>query len=377
MDYELLKLIWWLLIGVLLIGFAIADGFDFGVLSLLRWVGRTDNERRVVLNTVGPHWDGNQVWFITAGGAIFAAWPVVYAVAFSGLYWALLLVLFALFFRPVGFEYRSKIESARWRNNWDWVLTTASLVPSLVFGVAFGNLLLGVPFHFDEQLLPFYEGTFWQLLTPFALLCGLVSVTLLMSHGGIYLQLRTEGAMQARARTAVMWLSLLCAVLFVLAGIWVAFLPGLSITAIPPHHLASTPLDKTVAIGNGGWLANYRLFPLLQAVPVVAVVMLLATWLLARVNRPGVGFVTSSLAIAAVIFTAAGSLFPFVLPSSSNINHSLTLWDVTSSEKTLTIMFGVAVIFVPIVLSYTAWGYWKMRGRVTQQHIEENPYSTY
>ena len=171
-DYETLKIIWWLLVGVLLVGFAIMDGHDMGVGTLLPFVGRSDLERRVVINTVGPHWDGNQVWFITGGGAIFAAWPLVYATAFSGFYWAMLLVLWALFFRPVGFDYRSKIHNSTWRSVWDWGMFIGGFVPPVIFGVAFGNLLQGVPFQFDAYLVSTYTGSFWQLLNPFALLAG-------------------------------------------------------------------------------------------------------------------------------------------------------------------------------------------------------------
>lgn len=176
MDYATLKLIWWLLVGVLLIGFALTDGFDMGATALLPFLGKTDDERRIVINTVGATWEGNQVWLITAGGAMFAAWPLVYAASFSGFYFAMLLVLFALFFRPVGFDYRSKRTDPRWRAGWDWGLFIGGFVPALVFGIAFGNLLQGVPFQFDSDLRVTYHGSFWALLNPFALLCGLVSL---------------------------------------------------------------------------------------------------------------------------------------------------------------------------------------------------------
>ncbi len=228
-DYEVLKLIWWLFVGVLLIGFALLDGFDLGVGTLLPFVGRTDEQRRVILNAIGPTWEGNQVWFITAGGALFAAWPMVYATAFSGFYWAMLLVLFALFFRPVGFEYRSKVEDVRWRSLWDWGLFAGGAVPALVFGVAFGNLLQGVPFYFDEFLRSYYTGSFWELLNPFALLAGGVSLSMLVCHGAIYLQMRTEGDIQTRARQAATWFGLLFLAAFAagrdLAGLWHRRLP--------------------------------------------------------------------------------------------------------------------------------------------------------
>ena len=175
LDYPTLKIIWWLLVGVLLIGFAIMDGHDMGVGTLLPFVGKTDDERRVVINSVGMHWEGNQVWFITGGGAIFAAWPLIYATAFSGFYWAMMAALWALFFRPVGFKYRSLLKDAQWRRSWDWGLFVGGFVPPVIFGVAFGNLLQGVPFQFNELLMVNYTGSFWQLLNPFALLAGIVS----------------------------------------------------------------------------------------------------------------------------------------------------------------------------------------------------------
>ncbi|WP_430461249.1 cytochrome d ubiquinol oxidase subunit II [Thalassolituus sp. LLYu03] len=378
MDYEILKLIWWVLIGVLLIGFAVTDGFDMGVTALLKVIARTDSERRVMLNTVGPHWDGNQVWFITAGGAIFAAWPVVYAVAFSGFYWALLLVLFALFFRPVGFEYRSKIEDDRWRSLWDWGLTIGGAVPALVFGVAFGNLLLGVPFEIDEFMRSTYTGSFWALLNPFALVAGLVSLLMLCMHGGTYLQMRTAGALHERARQVSALLAVAVAVLFAVAGIWLWMgVDGYVITQSVDVGGVMTPLDKSVEIQSGAWLANYSKYPLMMLAPVVAFAGLALTVLMSLANRGALAFVASSLAVAGIILTAGFSLFPFIMPSSLNPSDSLTVWDVVSSHKTLGIMFWVAMIFVPIVLSYTAWGYYKMRGRLTTDFIEDNKYSTY
>jgi cytochrome d ubiquinol oxidase subunit II len=371
-DYEILKLIWWLFVGVLLIGFAITDGMDMGVGNLLPFVGKTDDERRLMINTVGPHWDGNQVWLITAGGAIFAAWPAVYAAAFSGFYIAMLLVLFALFFRPVGFDYRSKLGDARWRNAWDWGLFVGGAVPSLVFGVAFGNLLLGVPFHLDELLRPYYTGSFFELLNPFALLAGVVSFSLLTMHGGIWIQMRTSGVLVERVKGWILWTGIAAMTAFGLAGIWLVMgIDGLTIVSQPALDALPNPLAKTVEVMPGAWLANYTAYPLTMVFPVLGFVGVILTIMMSLANRPGWGFVTSSLAITGVIMTAGVSLFPFVMPSSTDLGSSLTVWDAPSSHLTLTVMFWAVVIFLPIVIAYTIWNYRKMWGRLSIEEMQE------
>lgn len=377
-DYETLKLIWWLFVGVLLIGFALLGGFDLGVGTLLPFVGRTDAQRRVVLNAIGPTWEGNQVWFITAGGALFAAWPMVYAAAFSGFYWAMLLVLFALFFRPVGFEYRSKVEDRRWRSTWDWGLFVGGAVPALVFGVAFGNLLQGVPFHFDEFLRPYYTGSFWGLLNPFALLTGVVSLTMLVFHGAIYLQMRTEDDIQVRSRQAATVFGLLFLAAFGLAGVWQAYgIEGFRIVTMPDPGSVMTPLDKTVEVAPGAWLTNFSRYPWMMAAPVAVFLGGVLAVLLSRANRPGLGFVCSGSALAGVILTAGFAMFPFIMPSSTHPNNSLTAFDATSSHRTLMLMFGAVVIFLPIVLAYTGWVYRVLRGKSTEENIRANTHSAY
>lgn len=376
-DYMTLKVIWWVLIGVLLIGFAIMDGHDMGVGTLLPFVGKTDVERRVVINTIAPHWDGNQVWFITAGGAIFAAWPFVYAIAFSGLYWAMLLLLAALFFRPVGFEYRSKINSPRWRNNWDWLIFVGSSVPALLFGVAFGNLFLGVPFEIDDTMRSFYTGNFFQLLHPFALLVGVISLTLLMLQGGSYLAHRTEGVLQARVKKINQVVGAINIVCFTLAGLWLTQMDGLSIVKMADPNLSMNPLMKEVSVVSGGWLANYFAHPVLWVFPALAYVGVLLTLVLQSKRRTLTGFVAMSLAVLGMIMTAGVGLFPFVMPSSVNPAMSLTLWDVASSKYTLNVMLWVVVIFVPTILVYTSWAYRVMRGKVTVEYVQANDKALY
>ncbi|MEW6165761.1 MAG: cytochrome d ubiquinol oxidase subunit II [Pseudomonadota bacterium] len=377
-DYETLKVIWWLLVGVLLLGFAIMDGHDMGVGALLPFVAKDDVERRVVINTVGPHWDGNQVWFITGGGAIFAAWPLVYATAFSGFYWAMLAVLWALFFRPVGFDYRSKVANTTWRTAWDWGLFVGGAVPALIFGVAFGNLLLGVPFHFEDNLMPVYTGTFWALLNPFALLAGVVSLSMLVFHGANYLMIRTEGAIYARARAASLIFGGLMLAAFAAAGVWVANgISGYVITSAVDAGALPNPLAKTVAQQAGAWLANFDQQPLLWLVPGAAFAGGLLALLLAWKDRPGTAFIFSAIAELGVIGTAGVAMFPFVMPSSSDPRSSLTVWDSVSSHLTLEIMFWAALIFTPIIIIYTSWAYKVMAGKITPAYIEAHDRSAY
>ncbi len=377
MDYEALRIIWWVLIGVLLIGFAISDGFDLGVGALLRIIGHTDSERRVMINTIGPHWDGNQVWFITAGGALFAAYPLIYAASFSGFYFALLITLAALWMRPVGFDYRSKLDNPTWRNGWDWALFVSGIVPSLIFGVALGNLFLGVPLNYDVMLRPSYDGGLFGLLRPFALLAGLVSVSMLLMHGAVWLQMKTGGFIYQRAVNVAVILGISTSVLFGLAGIWVAQLNGYHITSVMDHNGASNPLSKTVELVAGGWLHNYSVFPLMMLAPLLGLVSPLLVAFLSKAGRAGLAFVASSCTIAGIILTTGFSLFPFLMPSSTQLNASLTVWDSTSSETTLLIMFGVACVFVPVVLLYTVWGYWVMRGRVTEDAVAADSHQLY
>ncbi len=378
LDYETLKFIWWVLIGALLLGFAIMDGHDMGVGTLLPFAGKNDVERRIMINTVGPHWDGNQVWFITAGGAIFAAWPLVYATAFSGFYWAMLAVLWALFFRPVGFDYRSKIENPAWRNTWDWGLFIGGAVPPLIFGVAFGNLLQGVPFHFDDNLRSFYTGSFWELLNPFALLTGVVSTAMITFHGANYLMIRTEGDVFRRVRTASLIFGALTLATFALAGVWLAAgMKGFVITSTIDHNALPNPLDKTVALETGAWMKNYALYPATLAVPAAAFAGGLLALIAAFFRKPLVAFVGSSVSMLGIIGTAGVSLFPFVMPSSTDPRSSLTVWDSVSSHMTLGLMLGATIIFLPLIIVYTSWAYKKMSGKVTEAFIHANDKSAY
>lgn len=378
LDYEILRFLWWALLGALLIGFAVMDGFDLGVATLLPYVARTDTERRIAINTVGPVWEGNQVWFILGGGAIFAAWPALYAAAFSGFYLAMFLVLAALILRPVAFKFRSKVENTRWRSTWDAALFVAGLVPALIFGVAFGNVILGVPFRFDETLRMTYEGTLFGLLNPFALLCGMVSVAMLVLHGASYLALKASGPVVDRAVKAGRVASLIAAGLFVVAGFWVAKgIDGYVVTSALIHDGPSNPLGKEVSRQAGAWLQNYKTYPWTTAAPILAILALLASRALLATKHAGLAFIASGIGVASIIATAGLSLFPFLLPSSIDPRASLTVWDSSSSRLTLMIMLAVTVIFLPIIVAYTTWVYHILRGRVTAAFVEQNGSSLY
>ena len=378
LDFATLKVIWWLLLGILLIGFAIMDGFDLGVGILLPFVGRSDLERRVVINTVGPVWEGNQVWLILGGGAIFAAWPALYAASFSGFYPAMLLVLAALIVRPVGFKFRSMMPGARWRSFWDWALFVSGLVPTLVFGVAIGNLLRGVPFSFDSELRATFEFDLFDLLNPFALLCGLVSVAMLVTHGAAFLAVKTEGHIARRARVISRVSAFLWTALFALTGVWLwrsGF--GMVIATGAEPGATPNPLSKTALVSAGAWLANYRRWPLTLVLPAAGLGAPLLVAALAGIRQRLLVFVVSSVGIAGVIGTMGVSLFPFILPSSSHPGSSLTVWDASSSHLTLWIMLIAMIIFLPVVLTYTGWVYHVLRGPVTAENIRANPDSNY
>jgi cytochrome d ubiquinol oxidase subunit II len=374
LDYEVLRLIWWLLLGVLLIGFAIMDGYDLGVAMLLPFVARQDIERRVMINAIAPFWDGNQVWLVLGAGAVFAAWPPIYAAAFSGFYIAIFLVLATLILRPVGFDFRNKFTDARWRAFWDYALFAAGVVPSVVFGVVFGNLLQGVPFRLDGDLRVLYEGSgLFELLNPFGLLCGLVSAAMLATHGGIYLTLKTDDAVQGRARDFVKIGAVATFVLFAVAGLWVWLgIDGYAVTGAAATDGPSNPLLKAVVRQPGQWLANYTEHHWTISVPLLGLIGPLLALLLTMAGRSGLAFIASALGISGIIGTAGVSMFPFLMPSNVAPAASLLVWDASSSRLTLFVMLVVTVVFLPIVLVYTAIAFRALRGPVTASWVEEN-----
>ena len=373
--YAILQVTWWLLLGVLLIGLAVMVGMDMGVGAILRYVGRTDLERRVALNIIGPHWDGNQVWFILGGGAIFAAFPLIYATAFSGFYVVMLVLLWTMIMRPLGFEYRSRIASRDWREVWDWVLFVSGAVPMIVFGAAFGNLFHGVPFHFEWNMTSFYTGSFLGLLNPFAIMTGVLSLALAAMMGALTMMNGAEGAMYQRARGLVQAAAIAAIALFAIGGVWAHLLPGYSIVSGPGAGVPQTPLQQVVTTAAGAWQSNFAAQPILWLVPLLGFAGMLGALLAARAGRSHLGWWLGALAWIGVIGTAGASLFPFLLPSSSDPSMSLTVWNSSSSQLTLLWMLGFALVFVPLILWYTSWAFWVMRGKVSAEKIAEDEHA--
>jgi cytochrome bd ubiquinol oxidase subunit II len=369
MQYETLRITWWLILGILLIGFAVMDGFDFGVAALVRVLGRDDDERRALLETVEPVWEGNQVWFILGGGAVFAAWPLLYAAAFSGFYIAMFLLLLSFILRPVSFSYRNKSANPRWRNVWDWLLTVTGVVPPLIFGVAFGNLFLGVPFRFDEELRMTYTGSFFALLSPFALLCGLISLVMILTQGATYAAMKADLSLAKRAASLARLFALVFLTSYVVAGAWLASgLPALSIVSNVAGDAPSNPLLKQVVVA-GHWFDGFTRHPAFWLAPALALISATGVLALTTFAKYRLAFVASSLTIAGTILSAGFALFPFLMPSSLDPNSSLTVWDASSSKTTLGLMLLSVVVLLPIVLAYTAWVYRVLRGRVSLEHV--------
>ncbi|HVC30216.1 MAG TPA: cytochrome d ubiquinol oxidase subunit II [Steroidobacteraceae bacterium] len=373
LDYETLRVIWWAVLGTLLVGFALTDGFDLGIGAIFRLVGRSDEERRALLHSIEPVWEGNQVWFVLGGGAVFAAWPLLYAASFSALYPAMFLILIALILRPVGFTFRDKLIEPRWRGTWDAALTIGGAVPALLFGVAFGNLFLGLPFHFDALQRPIYTGGFLNLLRPFALLAGVVSLSMLVLHGAAYAALKVGDPMSRRAGAAGRMAAAVFVLSFIAAGIWLASgIDGQRILSGADPLGPSNPVSKIVALAAGGWLANYRAHGLLWLAPGAALLSAVAAAALLGARRHAAAFLASCLVQVGTILTAGIALFPFLMPSSTQPDDGLTVWDASSSARTLFIMLIAVAVFLPIVLAYTAWVFRVLKGRVTLEAVRRH-----
>jgi cytochrome d ubiquinol oxidase subunit II len=377
-DYETLRIIWWGILLFLVCGFTVMDGFDLGIGMLLPFLGKTDDERRVMLNAIGPTWEGNQTWLITLGGISFGAWSLVYATVFSGLYTGMLVLLFGLFLRPVGFDYRSKLAHTKWRTAWDWALFLGGLIPSLVLSLAVGNVIQGLPFELDQELRSHYLGSFWGLFNPFGLLCVLVGCSLLCLHGAAFLYCRTEANLAERARKVIILSSMVFAVCFGIAGLWLAFgIDGYRISSAIAFNDAVNPLAKSVETGRGLWFDNYTKYPWLMLAPVFVFVATCLVPYFASKRKSKTVFVLTSVMVIATLTTTGGSMFPFILPSSMSPSSSLTVWDASASRYTLQLLFYATLLLMPMVMAYTAWVYRVMKGKVTVADIQNNQHTLY
>ncbi|OGT42788.1 MAG: cytochrome d ubiquinol oxidase subunit II [Gammaproteobacteria bacterium RIFCSPHIGHO2_12_FULL_37_34] len=367
LDIEVLRVIWWVLIGVLLMGFAVTDGFDLGAAILFPLVAKNETERRIVLNAIGPFWEGNQVWIILGAGAIFAAWPYVYAVAFSGFYLLMLLLLLTMgISRPVSFKYRDKLPSLYWRRFWDRIVFIGGIFPAVIIGILVGNVLLGAPFHFDDTLRIYYTGSFWDLFQPFAWWCGLTSLVMLVMHGGLYLAIKTEHPIRSRAIFWSRWAAFALIICFAVGGVWIAFIMGYSIVGTVDPFAYSNPLHKEVTTMIGGWLENYSRYPLSMMIPALGLLGACSVVIIAHYSR--CAFICSSLSMIGVIGTVGVSMFPFILPSTDDLQSSLLVWDASSGRFTLLLMLFAVIVFLPIILLYTSWVYYALRGKVHDQY---------
>lgn len=372
LDYSTLKVIWWILLGILLMGFAITEGFDFGIMLLMPFITEDDGDRRVLMNTVGPVWEGNQVWLVLGGGAIFAAWPILYVVSFSGFYAAMILALSGLIIRPVAFKYRSKINDPRWRQVWDGLLFLSALVPVLIFGVALGNVVQGVPFSFDKEMHLFYHGSFWGLLNPYAIVTGLLTIAAFVMQGAAFLQMKVNNPMRERAAQIGVKAAWTTAILYVLAGFSLLWIDGFQyVTATTGNNLAN-PLHKIVLKVPGYWLTNYFVNPFLLVFPIFTVFFTVMYTKVVRKRFRYAAMLCSSATLIGLLLTFGTSLFPFLLPSSTDPNMSLTVWDACSSHLTLFVMLIMVLIFMPIILAYTSWVYYVLRGPVTKASVKND-----
>jgi len=376
-DYEILRIIWWGLLGFLLIGFSVLGGIDLGCGMLLPFVSKKNTERRILINSIGPTWESNQVWFILGGGAIFAAWPLVYSVVFSTMYFALLMVLLALILRPVGFDYRNKIDNAKWRKAWDAAIFVGGFIPTLIFGIAIGNLLEGLRFSFDEFMVIKNQVEFFGLLSPFALLCGILGISLISTQGASFLMMKTEEDIFNRSRKIAMIMPFLTIVSFLIGGYLLKSMGGYQITSIAGTELDSNPFNKVVLYQEGGWLLNYTKFPWIIAAPCIGVISCLLVVIVSLMRNAKYTFIFSSISIISIMSTVGLSMFPFIVPSIMDYNSSLTVWDASSSYKALAVMLGTVVVFMPIVIFYVSFVYKVMFGKVTGDDIKKHSKELY
>lgn len=379
-DYTVLQVLWWMILGSILVVYAATAGFDVGVTTLMPFF-KNEEERRVILNTSAPTWDGNLTWIVFAGGGIFVVWPVVYSTAFSGLYAGMLLILFPLFLRAPGYEYRNKLPSMKWKRFWDFGLFISGILPVFVFGVATGNCFVGFPFHFDPiSLRMFYTGNLFDLFNPLGILAGLVSVAMVLFHGSTFLQRRTEGNICDKARIVTFSSGVVLLILFSVAGLLIVlYAPGYQLIDSPINP-TSHLLENVVVRAPGSWFASFMYYPWKGFGPVFAYIGILVSMVATYFKSRNLAFWSSAVAIAGIVATSGFTLFPFIMPSSTNPNESLTIWNATSSQYALNMMLYVGTVLLAIIAAYKIFAYhsiWGRKGILTVEDLRKDEHTFY
>lgn len=379
-DYAVLKIIWWVLIGLILILYATTAGYDLGITIILPFL-KSEKHKRLVLNISGPTWDGNQTWIVFAGGGLFVVWPVLYSLSFSGFYAAILMILWPFFLRPLGYDYRGKIDNPMWRTFWDWGLFVSALLPVFIFGVVFGNLLQGVPFHFNPRTMEeIYTGNFGELMNPFGILCGLVSTSMIIMHGAAYIARRGTKDLKALARRIQFILSWITLILFAFSGWWlVNKVSGFSLIEQPAQPTLH-PLDNVVSQQLGAWTAHYSVAPWKYYPVVIALVALVVSMVFNRMGRMRTAFWASVFTLGGIVATAGATMFPFIMPSSTNMNESLTVWNAVSSQYALNIMFYVGGALLVIILIYKIFAFrmgWHNKETLDEDDLSDDKHIVY
>ena len=375
MSFMHYQFVWWIFIGAVLFLLALTMGFDFGVAALMPFSGKNNLQRRTIINSIGSTWAGNQIWLVMGGGTIYAVWPQIYATTFSGFYGAMILFLWALFARPIVIEWRAKLVDHKWISVMDWLLALCSGFAAVAIGLLIGNLFVGVPFHYLPDMRSIYTGNMWLLFNPFSILVGLVSLFMMLMHGAAYMRMTTDLSIAHRCNKVVRWFAVLFILGFAGAGLWLAF-------GIKGYHLVKAAgiqnmRFNVVELKTGAWLANYHHFKWFIMMPILGFVGAIWAFIFSGSKRYYQSFIGSSVATLGAVLTFGGSLYPFLLPSSTHLANSLTVWNATSSPMSLHVMFVAAVIMLPIILLYTLFIYYKMSRRVTMAEIEQNSKTLY
>lgn len=359
-----------------MMAFVLTDGFDLGVGILLPFVAKSEMQKRVAINSIGPIWESNQVWLVLGAGAVFAAWPLLYALVFSTLYIPFLIALISLILRPVSLDFRGKIDKRWWRIVWDTGLFVAGFFPAFLFGVVIGNMLTGINFTFDEfMVIRNGDTSLCSFLSPFAILCGLTTLLVIIMHGASFLQLRTEAEVRARCSKLLKIIPAVIALLFVAGGFYAVLMNSFHIVGVP--RALDFVNHKVVEVRSGGWLDNYILYPALCLMPLSAIMGLLVNWLASILRRYRTAFIASGITIIGMMSTIGITTFPFLMPSKTDPSSSLTVWDASSSHYTLVVMMFAALVLLPIIFSYVSYVYYIVRHKVTELEIQNSSKTLY